>query len=125
MSGGHWGYLNDNLANVIFNWRLCPDYGKDGFSQAKQAARMNPLEDNELSELLWDMLCLLHSYDWYVRGDTSEERYLEDAKYFKNKWLRVTPTQRRKSIIDKAIERAREDIYKSLEIEQGEVRKDD
>lgn len=78
MSGGHFDYLNDRTASEIFGWNLYPDYGQAGFQQARAARRMNPLEDKQLSELCWDMFCLLHSYDWYASGDTDRDGYLED-----------------------------------------------
>ena len=86
MSGGCWGYSSDHVAEDIYS-PLLVDYGEDGFRQSKQAAALNPLEDREISEIVWDVLCLLHSYDWYVSGDTGEEQYRADVKTFKEKWL--------------------------------------
>lgn len=114
MSGGHFDYLNDQAANRIFGWGLYADYGPEGFQQAKSARRMNPLEDKQLSELCWDMFCLLHSYDWYASGDTGQEDYLEDVKYFKEKWLKPSNKQLVLREIEAALTETREDLCRSL-----------
>lgn len=88
MSGGHFDYSENQLAHSMFGWSMDVDYGEDGFSQSKVARNINPLDDRELSEMLWDMLCLIHSKDYYESGDTSKERYEKDLKYFKNKWMK-------------------------------------
>lgn len=87
MSGGHWDYRNDYLAEDIFGWHMSPNYGEKGFSQSAMARKLNPLEDKLISELVWDVLCLLHSYDWYISADCSEKSYREDVAYFKDKWF--------------------------------------
>lgn len=109
MSGGRFNYKQYDLAEEIFGYRLHVDYGEEGFSQAPQAARMNPLHDVEMSEMLWDMICVVHSYDWWASGDNGEERYRADVKHFKEKWLGKTPTQRTNKMIQDAMERAKED----------------
>lgn len=114
MSGGHWNYQNDSLANEIFGWDLSPNYGKKGFSQYAAARRSNPLEDKLLSEMLWDMFCLLHSYDWYACGDTCEKTFREDVEYFKKKWLLLPDKDFVKREIDSALEEARMELYRSL-----------
>lgn len=110
MSGGHWSYENDRLAHEIFSWNMDPNYGERGFSQAKFARKMNPLEDKQLSEMLWDMLCLLHSYDWYASGDTGEDTYQEDVAYFKKKWLNVPSEELVSREIEKSLEEVRDDL---------------
>jgi hypothetical protein len=119
MSGGHWYHSNDSACHEIFDWKLSPDYGQQGFEQAMAARKLNPLEDKQLSELCWDMFCLLHSYDWYASGDTGEERYREDVKYFKDKWLNVNHEDRVKQEIDKCITETKEELYATFNI-QGE-----
>ena len=113
MSGGRFGYENDRACHEIFNW-MSPDYGEHGFSQAKDARKLNPLKDKQLSELCWDMFCLLHSLDWYQSGDIGEEDYLKDVKYFKNKWLNDAEGIRIKEEIDKSIKELKEELYKEL-----------
>lgn len=87
MSGGFWNYANNDLANELFGWNMSAQYGKKGFSQAQIARDINPMNDKELSEMIWDLLCLLHSKDYYESGDISESTYEEDLNYFKKKWF--------------------------------------
>lgn len=110
MSGGHWNYQNDSAARAIFGWNMDVDYGEEGFSQGKYARRNNPLDDKMLSEMCWDMFCLLHSYDWYASGDTGKDDYLADLKYFREKWLNVPAEELVHREIDKALSEAREDL---------------
>lgn len=120
MSGGHWVYKNDSLAMDIFGWHLSPDCGKGGFSKAPIARKSDPLEDKQLSEMLWDMLCILHSYDWYVCGDTCEKTYRDDVAYFKNKWLKTPSIEIVKREIDAALDEVREDLHAAFGIKAGD-----
>lgn len=108
MSGGHWDYKNDWLCENIFG--VYPDYGKAGFDQSKYARKRDPFEDIELSELIYDVFCLMHSADWYFSADTGEETYRKDVAYFKNKWLARTPKQRLEQEIESALDMARENL---------------
>ena len=121
MSGGHWEYKNDSLAHEIFGWGMDPDYGEDGFSQSRLAATINPLEDAEMSEMLWDMLCVLHSYDWYACSDTCEETYRRDVKRFKEKWLGKPTKARVQRIADHELERVKEVLYKTFGLEASDA----
>lgn len=118
MSGGHFNYQNDRLCEEIYG--LYPNYGDRGFSQSAKARRKNPFEDYVISELVYDVFCLLHSFDWYESGDTCEETYREDVERFKDKWLATQPGARVKEIVDDEIIRLREELYKSFNIEGGE-----
>ena len=113
MSGGHFEYTNDRACSEIFQW-MHPDYGERGFSRATEARKMNPFDDKQLSELCWDMFCLLHSLDWYKSGDTGDDTYEADVKYFKDKWLRKDAAAIQKEEIDKSVEELRESLYKEL-----------
>lgn len=94
MSGGHLDYFPRRLGEELFGWNMNVDYGEDGWKQSEKARKMNPLENSEVSEMCWDMICLLHSYEWWKSGDNCEERYQEDLDHFKDKWLKRTPKQR-------------------------------
>lgn len=120
MSGGHWNYQNDTMANEIFGFGMSPDYGDDGFAQSKHAARINPMEDKEISEMLWDMFCLMHSYDWYASADTCEETYRKDVERFKKKWLGKPNKARVQKVVDQELERVREDVYRTFGLEVEE-----
>ena len=111
MSGGHWDYANDHVATNVFGWCIQPNYGERGFSQSAMARKINPLEDKQLSELCWDMFCLLHSYDWYASGDISEKTYKADVKYFKKKWLKATESELVKAEVDKSISDLKQELY--------------
>lgn len=97
---------------------LSPSYGEDGFNLADQARRINPLKDRQVSELCWDLLCLIHSYDWMASGDTGEECYEEDLRYFKEKWLKPSSTQLAKREVDKTIAEHKEDLYAEFGIKE-------
>ena len=113
MSGGHWGYENDSTCREIFGWGLDPDYGLNSEVMKKNALlarKFNPLGDKELSELVYDVFCLLHSYDWYTSGDTGEEDYKNDVKFFKEKWLKRSSSDRVKDEIDKTLAETKEEL---------------
>lgn len=115
MSGGAFNYTNDRACQEIFSW-MSPDYGEYGFSKAKDARKLNPFEDRQLSELCWDMFCLLHSLDWYKSGDTGEDTYFKDVRYFKDKWIVKGGEAIQKEEIDKSIEELREELYATLTV---------
>jgi hypothetical protein len=72
MSGGHFDYKDSDFKNIVFDWSNKPT---------------NVLEDIELSNLLWDLLDVIHEYDWYISGDTSYADYDKARKEFKKKWF--------------------------------------
>lgn len=116
MSGGYFNYSNDAAARDIFGYEPAISYGLEDLQrEAKQVAKDNPLEDHEISELVYDVFCLLHSYDWYKECDTSYETYQKDVAFFKNKWLRVTPSKRMDRLTEQAIERIKDAAQKEIE----------
>lgn len=120
MSGGRFNYNNDHTCNEIFDYMVSADYGlddKETKSQSKKAAMLNPLEDFEISELVYDVFCVLHSYDWYASGDTGEETYRNDVAYFKKKWFGKTAKERVKKLTDNAIERFAHEIRVAMGVE--------
>ena len=102
MSGGRFDYKDSNLKYEIFGWCDKPS---------------NVFEDKEISELVWDILELIHDFDWYDSGDTSEEKYLKAKKKFKDKWLTGDREVRIKEIVDETIEDAKAELYKTFGIE--------
>lgn len=100
MSGGHFSYLDSRLKNEIFGW--------DEIS--------NQFEDMEISELVFDVLDLIHAYDWYRCGDTGEDTWLKKKKKFKQKWFETPRTERIKAIVDKALEETKKELYKTFEL---------
>lgn len=104
MSGGHFEYLDSRLKNEIFGYE----------NKVK-----NVFEDREISELVFDVLDLVHEFDWYYSGDTSKETYLEAKAKFKTKWLSNRGV-RIKLTIDTAIDEVRAELYETYGIEDGE-----
>lgn len=89
MSGGHFNYVNDSLCDEVTG--VYPDYdlsGEDHAERAKASSTLNKLEDKEISEIVYDIFCILHSYDWYRSGDTGRDDYEKDVKAFKEKWIK-------------------------------------
>lgn len=85
MSGGTFDYIDSRLKNEIF-----------GFSGEFN----NALEDIEISHLVWDILDLLHKFDWYKAGDTGEDSYLLAVAEFKRKWFGASRSKRLREYID-------------------------
>lgn len=78
MSGGFWDYKDNSLKFEIFNYKT---------ETTEQAMEENPLKDKIISGIVFDALNLLHEFDWYISGDTSEEDYRIAVKAFKDRWL--------------------------------------
>lgn len=117
MSGGRFNYSNDSACSDIFGWDINCNYGERGFSQSNKARRLDPLEDKVMSELVFDVFCVLHSYDWYASGDTGEETYRADVKRFKEKWLKPMRGERAKEIVDDELNAIREELYRAFGVE--------
>ena len=103
MSGGRFDYIDSRCKDEIFGWSEKPT---------------NVFEDREISELIWDVFDLIHSYDWYASGDTSEGMWLTTKDAFKKKWLK-RDDERVKMVIDNAIDEAREELYKTYGVKEG------
>lgn len=119
MSGGRFDYRNDSVCEDIFG--VYPDYNLEGLKDLKDARkrvrRENRFDDVEISELIFDVFCLIHSYDWYACGDTGEDDYRKDVEYFKKKWFGKTAMQRAEKVTKDAIEEFAEDIKKIFGVE--------
>lgn len=102
MSGGRFDYADSRLKNEIFGWVDSPT---------------NVFEDREISELVWDVLKLIHDYDWYASGDTSKETYLKAKAKFKKKWMDNRGV-RVKRIVDEAIQRTKDELYETFALEE-------
>ena len=98
MSGGRFDYKDSALKNEIFGWGDKPS---------------NVFEDREISELTWDLLDLIHEFDWYSSGDTGKEDYLKAKDKFENKWLGNRGV-RVKTIIDEAVRDLRAELYETF-----------
>ena len=113
MSGGHWNYKNDDVCYELFNWDVSPTYGigsKEQKRYAKTAREIDPMEDIELSDLVYDVFCLIHSAAWYKSGDNSEETYRKDVEAFKKKWFKNKRSDRLKEYVDAAVKELRDKL---------------
>lgn len=106
MSGGKFYYHNDSLQSDIFGW----------VNEGEKIP--NVFEDREISELIYDVFELIHDYDWYACGDTSEETYLKEKNKFKKKWFDTPRKDRVKKIVDSTLEDAKEELYKTYGIKE-------
>ena len=102
MSGGHFEYLDSRLKDEIFGY---------------EDKLKNVFEDREISELVFDVLDLIHEFDWYYSGDTDKETYLQAKAEFKKKWLSNRGV-RIKRTIDTAIDEVRAELYETYGIEK-------
>lgn len=76
MSGGYWNYSNDVLCREILGYECNTRSGLAGHEHdtcLKAIRHRNELNDPEISGLVYDLFCLLHSYDWAVSGDIDSE----------------------------------------------------
>ena len=101
MSGGYFDYRDSYLKNEIFGWTDTP---------------RNVFEDREISELVWDVLNLIHDYDWYKSGDTCKDTYLKNKANFKKKWFSNRGVRVRHTI-DTAIQELRDELYETYGME--------
>ena len=99
MSGGRFNYTDSQLKSEIFGYEEKP---------------RNVFEDREISRLVWDVLDLIHDFDWYASSDTCEETWLKAKADFKAKWFKKKPEVRVKEIIDEAVEELRTELYKTF-----------
>lgn len=90
--------MDSTLKDEIFGWSDKPS---------------NVFEDREISELVWDVLDLIHDYDWYASGDTGKEKYLAAKNAFKQKWFDNRGVRVRR-IVDDAIKQCKDELYETF-----------
>ena len=98
MSGGRFNYADFYLKSEMFGWADEP---------------YNVMEDGEISELVWDVLNLIHDLDCYQSGDTCRETYIESKKEFKKKWF-GNRDERLEKIVDRKIEELKTEIAEMI-----------
>lgn len=118
MSGGHFDYKNDSLAYALYEDRdVTVNWGLDGGdwydTSIKEVTDQDVMCDKEISELVYDVLCLLRSADYYLSGDIGYATYECDLQYFREKWLRYHIPKPR----DKPEEEVKEEPEEEPEIE--------
>ena len=124
MSGGRFNYTDRNLVREMFDWGVDANYGlgthKEYKNNVRRVRKQNVFEDKVISEIIYDVMCLIHSYDWYASADTGEEDYLKDVKFFKKKWLKLMPESYVKELVDEEIENAKRELLKALIVEDND-----
>ena len=103
MSGGYFNYLDSQLKSEIFGWA-------DRYS--------NVFEDKQISALVWDILDLIHEFDWYKSGDNGRDTYLQAKNDFKKKWLSDNSTERTKMFVDEALVDLKKELYETFDIKE-------
>lgn len=98
MSGGHWDYKDRTLREWMFG------YCENGIS--------NPLRDEELSRLLYDLFDLIEWADLYQCSNISEQTYNKHKRAFKKKWL-SDPDKRVQMVIDAKLAEARKELIET------------
>ena len=96
-------------------------YGLDSDRHEKnyrQVIRDNPLGDPEISALVYDVFCLLHSYDWAESGDTDMDAYQKDVEIFKGRWFKKARRDRIKEMIDISTEKLKEIYTRHSDLKQ-------
>lgn len=107
MSGGRFEYADSRLKSEIFGWSDAP---------------RNVFEDREISELVWDVLDLIHDYDWYASGDTCKETYQKAKAEFKKKWFNNRGVRVRR-IVDEALKQCKDELYETFGFDEHEEEK--
>lgn len=107
---GYLRHLEIDLKDEIFNWRSSP---------------YNAMEDFEFSQLVWDVLTVIHEFDKYMSGDSLQEQYTNAKETFKKKWLNSEGhNETIKELVDISINDLRRglyQIYNLKEIEETDV----
>lgn len=108
MSGGHFDYKDSDLMYALFrvSWGSNPDKYHRGYG--------DPAQDREVSELLFDILNLLHDLDWYLSGDTCEKTYKDKLKAFKKKWFKESREKRLEDMIESELKNTKEYLLKII-----------
>ncbi len=122
MSGGHFDYADLTLSSEIFGCDVDTNYNlgcSENEESRKIVRKKNVFEDLQISELIYDVFCLIHSFDWYKCSDIDEKQYLDDIKYFKDKWLISTDSERLRLQIECRLQEFKEELYKAFLIERG------
>lgn len=119
MSGGTFNYEDNRLAYEIFGYGIELNYGiddKDLEDSRKRVKKQNRFEDIEISELIYDVFCLIHSLDYYNSGDTDEETYRKDVQYFKDKWFNVSEKDRYDRVSNYLFDNLKEELKRTFNL---------
>jgi len=79
MSGGHFEYNEEHLRT------LSKQISGHGSYRGVDPEKVN-WDIETISEFLYDLFELFHAYDYWVSGDTREEKYRKAEQEFISKW---------------------------------------
>ena len=119
MSGGHFEYTQDRLCEALFGWdvyipRHRMNQETEYAEQLQAVRRIDPMHDIELSELVFDILYLIHSLDYWQSGDNGEAEYRKDAQWFKEQWADTPREDRLRFYVDEKIKALKEELEKMI-----------
>lgn len=120
MSGGCWDYRDRALVAEIFGYNIDAGCGLNGETHdecVRLVVKANPLRDQEISALVFDLFCLLHSFDYAESGDRDLEDYRNDINTFKKRWFSTPRNEQIKIMIDLCTDNLRQDLYEAFLIE--------
>lgn len=83
----------------------------------RTAIKNNPLGDPEVSALVYDVFCLLHSYDWAASGDTCSDSYRKDVEDFKKRWMKRSRNDQIRELIDICADNLKKELYEAFSLE--------
>lgn len=86
MSGGSLDYLAYKIEEIFQEASIHYSNLNDK-NECIYARVDDPMNDADVSEMLFDMGCLLHSLEWYLSGDNCSETYYKHLSEFKAKWI--------------------------------------
>lgn len=100
MSGGSHNYIANEINEALFDYCFENRYENVCDEKIARIARnLNPMHDRELSELMADVMCLLHGLEWFDSSDIGEKKYKECVNKFKAKWMHRTENDRLNSYL--------------------------
>ena len=111
MSGGSLDYLAYKMNDELF--RKCDVHYSNvsNPNETTYARSDDPFEDRDISELVFDVGCIIHALEWYKSGDICEETYREVLSKFKKSYFLEDVLDSR--VCKKAFELACDDIFHS------------
>lgn len=95
MSGGSYNYIYSTL----------------------QSECSGQMYDDEMNEMIDDLCDVLHDLEWWISGDSDEDRYRKTVQKFRAKWFQGNREKRLKGYIDRHMALMRNELYRLI----GEV----
>lgn len=108
MSGGRFDYKDSDLKYSMFGW--CNKH-EDKYNAKEHG---DPMQDRELSELVFDVLNLIHDLDWYLSGDTCERTYNKSKAAFKKKWIHGDRNDRLTRMVEDMFKETKDECLKLI-----------